>query len=146
MQGVLSTIKVTQWMQKANPDPSTQRRIFDPGYLKSLHSDKVLLTDAKTERITAEGIETDKGFIPTDVIVLATGFQTNKFIPYMDVVGRNGENVSQHWSRYDGPAAYNCSVLSGFPNFFMLLGPNAATGHTSAMMAAEKYDQPWEPY
>lgn len=56
----------------------------------------------------------------------------------MDVVGRNGENVSQHWSKYGGPAAYNCSVLNGFPNFFMILGPNAATGHTSAMMAAEK--------
>jgi cation diffusion facilitator CzcD-associated flavoprotein CzcO len=57
----------------------------------------------------------------------------------MDVVGRRGENVDQHWSQYGGPSAYNCSVLNGFPNFFMLLGPNAATGHTSAMMAAEKY-------
>lgn len=116
----------------------TQRRIFDPGYLNSLHSDKILLTDGKTKNITADGIETDKGFIPADVIVLATGFQTNKFNPYMEVVGRTGQNVSQHWSKYDGPAAYNCSVLSEFPNFFMLLGPNAATGHTSAMMAAEK--------
>ncbi|KAL5042248.1 hypothetical protein BDW71DRAFT_211375 [Aspergillus fruticulosus] len=115
-----------------------RRRIFDPGYLESLHSDKVFLTDAKAEKITADGIETDKGFIPADVIVLATGFQTNKFISYMDVVGRNGENVSQHWFKYGGPAAYNCSVSSGFPNFFMLLGPNAATGHTSAMMDAEK--------
>jgi cation diffusion facilitator CzcD-associated flavoprotein CzcO len=72
--------------------------------------------------------------------VLATGFKTNKFIPYMDVVGRNGQNVEQHWesNEYGGPAAYNCSALNGFPNFFMLLGPNAATGHTSAMMAAEK--------
>lgn len=96
------------------------------------------MTDAKTQRITAEGIETDKGFIPADVIVLATGFQTNKFIPYMDVVGRKGETVEQHWSQYGGPSAYNCSALNGFPNFFMLLGPNAATGHTSAMMAAEK--------
>lgn len=119
-----------------------QRRIFDPGYLDSLHSEKVLLTDAKTEEITADGLKTDKGFIPADVIILATGFKTNKFIPYMDVVGRNGENVSQHWTKYDGPAAYNCSILSGFPNFFMLLGPNAATGHTSAMMAAEKYVNP----
>ncbi|KAG2019071.1 hypothetical protein GB937_005362 [Aspergillus fischeri] len=125
----------TKFRDRRSFDP--QRRIFDPGYLESLHSDKVFLTDAKPERITPEGIDTDKGFVPADVIVLATGFQTNKFIPYVDVVGRSGENVSQHWSRYDGPAAYNCSVLSGFPNFFMLLGPNAATGHTSAMMAAE---------
>ncbi|KAJ5364820.1 uncharacterized protein N7496_010533 [Penicillium cataractarum] len=140
--------QVEKYMWQASPekyhdllipdfDVGCKRRIFDPGYLESLHDDKVVLTDSKAERITAEGIETNKGFIPADVIVLATGFQTNKFIPYMDVVGRNGQNVSQHWSKYGGPAAYNCSALNGFPNFFMLLGPNAATGHTSAMMAAE---------
>ncbi|QRD83867.1 putative monooxygenase [Aspergillus flavus] len=140
--------QVEKYMREASPrkyhdllipdfDVGCKRRIFDPGYLESLHQDNVLLTDAKTERITEEGIETDKGFIPADVIVLATGFQTNKFIPYMDVVGRNGETVSKHWGRYGGPAAYNCSALNGFPNFFILLGPNAATGHTSAMMAAE---------
>ncbi|KAE8370649.1 hypothetical protein BDV27DRAFT_167514 [Aspergillus caelatus] len=140
--------QVEKYMREASPqkyhdllipdfDVGCKRRIFDPGYLESLHRDNVLLTDAKTERITEEGIETDKGFIPADVIVLATGFQTNKFIPYMDVIGRNGETVSEHWGRYEGPAAYNCSALNGFPNFFMLLGPNAATGHTSAMMAAE---------
>ena len=106
--------------------------------MESLHSEKVLLTNAKTEKITADGIQTDGGFIPADVIILATGFQTNKFLPYMDVVGCSGENVSEHWKKYGGPSAYNCSALSGFPNFFMLLGPNAATGHTSAMMAAEK--------
>ncbi|GAM34982.1 hypothetical protein TCE0_015r02921 [Talaromyces pinophilus] len=139
---------VEAYMRQASPkkyhdllvpdfDVGCKRRIFDPGYLESLHDDRLLLTDAKTQKITAEGIETDKGFIPADVIVLATGFQTNKFIPYMDVVGRRGENVDQHWSQYGGPSAYNCSVLNGFPNFFMLLGPNAATGHTSAMMAAE---------
>ncbi|KAE8347628.1 hypothetical protein BDV24DRAFT_146455 [Aspergillus arachidicola] len=140
--------QVEKYMREASPrkyhdllipdfDVGCKRRIFDPGYLESLHLDNVLLTDAKTERITEEGIETDKGFIPADVIVLATGFQTNKFIPYMDVVGRNSETVSEHWGRYGGPAAYNCSALNGFPNFFILLGPNAATGHTSAMMAAE---------
>ncbi|KAL4958676.1 flavin-containing monooxygenase [Aspergillus stella-maris] len=141
--------QVERYMREASPekyhdllipgfDVGCKRRIFDPGYLGCLHSDKVLLTDAKAQRITADGLETDKGFVPADVIVLATGFQTNKFIPYMDVVGRNAETVSQHWTKkYDGPAAYNCSAMSGFPNFFMLLGPNAATGHTSAMMAAE---------
>ncbi|KAL4986829.1 hypothetical protein BDW68DRAFT_178425 [Aspergillus falconensis] len=97
--------QVENYMRGAGPEKyhdllilDFDRRTFDPGYLESLHSDKVVPTDAKAERITADGIETDKGFIPADVIVLATGFQTNKFISYMDVVGRNGENVSQHCS------------------------------------------------
>ncbi|OKL60583.1 hypothetical protein UA08_04107 [Talaromyces atroroseus] len=133
--------QVERYMREAGPekyhellipdfDVGCKRRIFDPGYLKTLHSDKVVLTDAKAENITTDGIETDKGLIPADLIVLATGFQTNRYIPYMDVVGRDGQTVSQYWAeKYKGPAAYNCSVLNGFPNFFMLLGPNAATGH-----------------
>lgn len=55
----------------------------------------------------------------------------------MAVHGREG-TIEDHWARYDGPEAYNCSTLSGFPNFFILLGPNSATGHTSALIAAEK--------
>ncbi|PYH91801.1 dimethylaniline monooxygenase, partial [Aspergillus ellipticus CBS 707.79] len=115
-----------------------KRRIFDSSdYLQSLHNDNLLLTDAKIEMVVKEGIQTSQGLVPADAIVLATGFQTNKFLPYMDVLGRDGKNLTEHCSEYGGPSAYNCSVLNGFPNFFMLLGPNSATGHTSALMAAE---------
>lgn len=81
---------------------------------------------------------TDQGLVPADVIVLATGFQTNKFVPYMEVIGRDSKSLAEHWRQYDGPAAYNSTAVHGFPNFFMLLGPNSATGHTSSLMAAEK--------
>ncbi len=55
----------------------------------------------------------------------------------MDVRGQGGKTLQEHWNTAGGVEAYNCSVLSGFPNMFMLLGPNAATGHTSAIIAAE---------
>ena len=92
---------------------------------------------AKILEIVPEGVRTSDGVIPADVIVLATGFETNQFTPFMDIVGRDG-SLNDHWKRYDGPEAYNSSAMSGFPNFFMLFGPNAGTGHTSALMAAEK--------
>lgn len=57
---------------------------------------------------------------------------------YMQVQGQNGITLEEHWKRYGGPGAYNCSVMSGFPNLFMILGPNTATGHTSALIALEK--------
>jgi cation diffusion facilitator CzcD-associated flavoprotein CzcO len=117
---------------------NSQRRIFDDGYLKSLHSDNVTLTDDTILEIVPDGLKTNRGFIPADVIVLATGFQTNEFLQKLQVVGREGKTVQDHWAEYPGPEAYNCSVMNGFPNFFLLLGPNAATGHTSALMAAEK--------
>jgi cation diffusion facilitator CzcD-associated flavoprotein CzcO len=118
-------------------DVGCKRRIFDPGYLKSLHNDKLVLTDARITEIVPDGLNTTNGFIPADVIVLATGFQTNQFTPYMQVRGKNG-TIQEHWERYDGPGAYNCSVMSEFPNYFLILGPNSVTGHTSAVMAAEK--------
>ncbi|KAF9893639.1 hypothetical protein FE257_010951 [Aspergillus nanangensis] len=117
-------------------DVGCKRRIFDPGYLRSLHNEKLVLTDARITEIVPDGVRTSEGFIPADVIVLATGFQTNQFTPYMEVRGKNG-SLHEHWERYDGPGAYNCSAMSEFPNYFLLLGPNAATGHTSALMAAE---------
>lgn len=114
-----------------------KRRIFDSGYLESLNEDNLTLTDSPALEIVPTGIRTRDGLIDADVIVLANGFVTNHFLDQMDVKGRGGKSVGEHWREMGGPTAYNSSVLSGFPNFFILLGPNAATGHTSALMAAE---------
>ncbi|RAH47698.1 flavin-containing monooxygenase [Aspergillus brunneoviolaceus CBS 621.78] len=142
-------IKLERYMRASAPakyhdllipdfDVGCKRRIIDCGYLDSLHNDKITLTNVEIVKIVPEGIQTKQGdIIPADVIVLATGFETNTFAPYMNIVGRNRASLSEHWAQYGGPSAYNCSVMSGFPNFFLLLGPNAATGHTSALMAAE---------
>lgn len=115
-----------------------KRRIFDPGYLASLHSENLTLTDEPVLEIVPEGVRTAQGVIEADAIVLANGFVTgDHFFGGAEIVGRNGETVGQHWSRFGGAEAYNSSALSGFPNFFALLGPNSATGHTSAIIAAE---------
>ncbi|KAF5248255.1 hypothetical protein FANTH_6048 [Fusarium anthophilum] len=113
-----------------------KRRIYDSGYLKSLHSKNLTLTNERALKIVERGVETDRGFIEADVIVLANGFSTNTFLEGVEVVGRD-ETLTQHWESFGGAEAYNCSAMSGFPNFFMLLGPNATTGHTSAIMAIE---------
>ncbi|KAM0490038.1 hypothetical protein ACHAP8_011959 [Fusarium lateritium] len=113
-----------------------KRRIYDAGYLKSLHAKNLTLTNEKALKIVENGIETDRGFIEADVIVLANGFSTNTFLEGVEVVGRK-ETLAEHWESFGGAEAYNCSAMSGFPNFFMILGPNATTGHTSAVMAIE---------
>lgn len=115
-----------------------KRRIYDSGYLQSLNSKNLELKETKITEILPNGVRTPEEIIPADVVVLATGFKTNSFIPYMTVRGING-TIQDHWEQYDGPEAYNCSAMSDFPNFFILLGPNSATGHTSALMAAEKW-------
>ncbi|WQF76651.1 Putative flavin monooxygenase, FAD/NAD(P)-binding domain superfamily [Colletotrichum destructivum] len=114
-----------------------KRRIFDSGYLKSLHAENMTLTNEKPLEIVPEGVRTEKRLIEADVIILANGYHTNEFAAGVEVVGRGGETMQSHWESFGGPEAYNCSALSGFPNFILLLGPNAATGHTSSIMALE---------
>lgn len=114
-----------------------KRRIYDPGYLKSLHSEKIMLTGAKITEITEDGIQTYDGLVKADIIILANGFKTNQFISPLVIRGRDGITLMDHWNEFDGPEAYHGSVMHGFPNFFMILGPNTVTGHTSAIMASE---------
>ncbi|ERT03339.1 dimethylaniline monooxygenase [Sporothrix schenckii 1099-18] len=114
-----------------------KRRIFDTGYLESLHAPNLTLTNDKALEIVPEGVRTQSGVVPADVLVLANGFQTSDFLTGINVVGEGGTTLPAHWQSFGGPEAYNCTSLSGFPNFFILLGPNTATGHTSTIMAAE---------
>jgi 4-hydroxyacetophenone monooxygenase len=61
-----------------------------------------------------------------DVIVFATGFRANDFLWPMEVRGHNGASCETLWSK-DGARAYLGVMLPGFPNFFMLYGPNMNT-------------------
>lgn len=84
--------------------------------------DLELVTDAiervtRASVITADGVER-----PVDALVLATGFQTTKFLSVIDVVGRGGTSIEEAWS--DGAQAYKGVMTQGFPNLFMLYGPN----------------------
>ncbi|KAK4184195.1 hypothetical protein QBC35DRAFT_506414 [Podospora australis] len=115
-----------------------KRRIFDSGYLAALHDERLELTTEKAVEIQPTGVKMEGGrVVEADVIILANGFQTNKYLGGLEVVGRNGERLEEHWKKFGGPEAYNLTSVSGFPNLFLLLGPNTATGHTSTVMVIE---------
>lgn len=115
-----------------------KRRIYDPGYCKALHAKNLTVSEEKVVEVVPEGVRDATGKVTeADIIVLATGFETNQFMDGIEIIGRGGKSINEHWAAWDGPQAYNCSALSDFPNFFMILGPNTATGHSSTVMAAE---------
>ena len=89
----------------------------------ALTRDNVDLVTDPIERIDARGIVVGGEEIPVDVIVYATGFRANDFLWPMEIRGRDGHRLEDLWSK-DGPRAYLGSMLPGFPNFFMVYGPN----------------------
>ncbi|CUU60017.1 4-hydroxyacetophenone monooxygenase [Parafrankia irregularis] len=88
-----------------------------------MRDDVTLVTDP-IERITPTGVRTVDGTDhEVDVIVYATGFRANECLWPMDVIGRNGLSVHTLWQK-DGPRAYIGTMLPGFPNLFLIYGPN----------------------
>jgi cation diffusion facilitator CzcD-associated flavoprotein CzcO len=94
-----------------------------------------LVTDAITE-VTEHGIVTADGTTrEVDTIILATGFTTTKFLAALDVAGRKGLDIDDAWA--DGPQAYLGITTSGFPNVFMLYGPNTNNGSIIFMIECQ---------
>jgi cation diffusion facilitator CzcD-associated flavoprotein CzcO len=70
-----------------------------------------------------------------DALVLATGFAASEQ-PYADLVtGEDGTTLAGHWAH--GMTSHASTVVAGFPNLFVLNGPNASLGHNSSVLMAE---------
>ncbi len=104
--------------------PAAKRIIVDNGaWAAALHRENVTLNTMDIDRIVPEGVITTDGALHEfDVIIYGTGFQPSRFLMPMKVVGRGGVELHDRW---DGDArAYLGVAVPGFPNFFMLYGPN----------------------
>ena len=89
-----------------------------------LMRDDAELVTSRIKRWTEKGIETEDGKEHEfDIIVMATGFRADDFLLPMPVTGRNGVTLADVWAK-DGPRAYIGVMVPGFPNFFMIYGPN----------------------
>jgi cation diffusion facilitator CzcD-associated flavoprotein CzcO len=94
-----------------------------------------LITDRIAE-VTPAGIRTEDGTErAADVLVLATGFQTHGFVAPMEIVGAGGRTLAEEWA--DVPRAYLGLSVPGFPNLFMLYGPNTNGGTGSVIYTIE---------
>jgi cation diffusion facilitator CzcD-associated flavoprotein CzcO len=80
--------------------------------------------------VTADGTER-----PIDVLIYATGFRATEPLHDTRIVGRNGLEIHHAWK--DRISAYLGLSVSGFPNFFVLLGPNTGLGHNSVVLMSE---------
>ena len=72
---------------------------------------------------------------PVDTIVCATGFATTKFLSVLDVCGRDDRSLRDTWA--DGASAYRGIAVPGYPNLFMLYGPNTNNGSILHMIESQ---------
>lgn len=106
-----------------------------PGYLEALVEDNVDFINASVVRCLPNGVELDDGRkFEFDVLVCATGFNASAPPPFA-VVGKRGQTIAQRFDPY--AETYLSLTVDGFPNFFMMLGPNAAIGTGSLTMMIE---------
>lgn len=94
-----------------------------------------LVTEAIT-RMTPQGVVDATGRLhEADVVIYATGFETKSFAGETAITGMGGVSLADAWK--DGPEAYLGIAVSGFPNLFMLYGPNTNLGHNSIIYMIE---------
>lgn len=109
--------------------PFGKRILRDVDWYRMLRRDHVALCTDPIERITPEGVQTaDGGLVEADVLVLATGFHLLPMLRSVSVTGRDGVALADVWGAED-PRAHLGVTVPGFPNFFVLSGPNSSPGH-----------------
>jgi cation diffusion facilitator CzcD-associated flavoprotein CzcO len=98
-----------------------------PVYYPVYNRDNVNLITTDIERISADGVVTTDGEChDIDVLIYSTGFETTTYLNAIEVSGRDGRSLREAWD--DGAQAYLGMTTSGFPNLFMLYGPNTNQG------------------
>jgi cation diffusion facilitator CzcD-associated flavoprotein CzcO len=113
-----------------------QRPLNSDVYYPTFNREHVTLVTDPIERIMPGGVRIAGGEErPADVLVCATGYEANRFLSVIDVTGRDGVRLAEAWA--DGPYAFKGIAMSGFPNLFMLYGPNTNTGSILAMLELE---------
>jgi len=113
-----------------------KRVLFNDDYYPALARDNVRLVTDRIERIEPAGVRTASGeLVEADVIVYATGFHATDFLAPMSITGTGGRTLREEWKA--GAHAYLGVTVSGFPNFFMLYGPNTNLGHNSILVMIE---------
>jgi len=97
----------------------------------------VAVVDSPVTRIEPDAVVTADGVRhPADILIYGTGFVTTAFLSHIPVTGVGGQRLSDAWK--DGAHAYLGSAVAGFPNCYVLYGPNTNLGHNSILFMVER--------
>ena len=121
---------------RPNYRAACKRLVMSADFYRALQKPQAELVTEDIERVEARGVRTRDGRLhELDVLVVATGFQVDRFMRPMQVIGRDGRDLDEVWA--ERPFAYLSISIPDFPNLFMLNGPNGPVGNFSLIEVAE---------
>jgi len=136
------------YLEKSVPDPDLRakltpdypvgckRVLISDDYYQAIVRPNVELVTQKVEAVTPAGVRTADGAEHAcDLLVFGTGFETTDFLAPMTITGVGGKTLDEAWK--DGAEAHLGVIVAGFPNLFLLYGPNTNLGHNSIIVMIE---------
>lgn len=133
-----SEVSDPELRRKLTPDYTIgcKRILLSNDWYAAVSRRNVNVITERISEITEQGVVTDDGVErPVDAIIYGTGFSVQEPLPRGLFVGRGGQDIWDAWE--DGLAAYKGTTVSGFPNLFLLAGPNTGLGHSSMVFMIE---------
>lgn len=114
-----------------------KRILISDTWYPALSSAKVEVVPHAVERVRPDGVMTADGrFHAADTLIFGTGFQASAFFSTLAIRGAGGRDLNDAW-RDGGAEAYLGAAVAGFPNMFMINGPNTGLGHNSIVFIIE---------
>ncbi len=133
-----SNVHDPELREKLRPNyrAACKRLVVSPDFYTAIQHPNAELVTTAIDRIEPRGVRTRDGRLHAlDVLVLATGFRVDRFMRPIEVIGRGGVRLDDVWAAR--PVAYLSVSVPGFPNLFMLNGPNGPVGNFSLIEVAE---------
>jgi cyclohexanone monooxygenase len=133
-----STVADEELRRRLTPDHpfGCKRLVFATDYLQALTQPHVEVVSSPARYLRSRSLVTDDGSeLDVDVVLCATGYAAADYLGQIDVRGEGGVTLRETWS--DGAYAYLGMAVPGFPNFFMLYGPNTNVGSNSVIFMLE---------
>ena len=137
-QGQLDEIADPELRTALTPSyqPGCKRLIWSETFYGAMQRPNAELVTEGIERIEANGIRCGDGTLhELDVIVLATGYRMHDYMRPMNIHGEGGASLDDTWA--DGEFAHRGIMVPGFPNMFLIMGPNSPFTNFSVIEVAE---------
>lgn len=113
-----------------------KRILISNDWYPAINRPNLSLVTQRIDHIDQDGIVTSDGtHHPVDSIIFGTGFRATEFLSPIRITGRAGQTLNEAWK--NGASAFRGMTVSGFPNLFMLYGPNTNLAHNSIIYMLE---------